>query len=77
MLTVAFGESIMSTMQVQLLYKRFKEGREDVNDDAQLKSKNRSSTADENIEAVELLLERLLMVLAYHTAHAKQFLRMF
>ena len=34
MLTVAFGEFIMSRMQVQLWYNRFKEGREDVNDDA-------------------------------------------
>ena len=34
MLTVASGESIMSRTQVQLSYKRLKEGREDVNDDA-------------------------------------------
>ena len=30
MLTVAFGESTMSTTQVQLWYNRFKEGRKDV-----------------------------------------------
>ena len=34
MLTVAFGESTMSRTQVQLWYNRFKECREDVNDDA-------------------------------------------
>ena len=33
MWTVAFGESTMSTAQVQLWYNRFKQGREDVNDD--------------------------------------------
>ena len=34
MLTAAFGESTMRRTQVQLWYNRFKEGREDVNDDA-------------------------------------------
>ena len=34
MLTVAFGKSIMSRTQVQLWYNRFKEDRENVNDDA-------------------------------------------
>ena len=34
MLTVAFGESTMNRTQVQLRYKRFKKGREDVNDNA-------------------------------------------
>ena len=33
MSTVAFGESTMSRTQVQLWYNRFKEGREEVNDD--------------------------------------------
>ena len=33
MLTMAFGESTMSKTQVQLWYNRFKERREDVNDD--------------------------------------------
>ena len=55
MLTVAFGESIMSTMQVQLLYKRFKEGREDVNDDA-CPGRPSTSTTDENIEAVKKMI---------------------
>ena len=31
---MAFGESTMSRTQVQLWYNGFKEGREDVNDDA-------------------------------------------
>ena len=35
MLTVAFSESTISRKQVQLWYNRFKEGREEVNDDAQ------------------------------------------
>ena len=34
MLTAAFGESTMSRTQVQLWYNRFKEGREDFNEDA-------------------------------------------
>ena len=34
MLTVGFGESTMSRTQVQLWYNSFKEGRENVNDDA-------------------------------------------
>ena len=34
MLTLAFGESTMSRIQVQLWYNRIKEGREDVNGDA-------------------------------------------
>ena len=33
MLTVAFGEPTMSRTQVHLWHNRFKEGREDVNDD--------------------------------------------
>ena len=32
--TMAFGESTISRTQVQLWYNRFKEGREDINDDA-------------------------------------------
>ena len=34
MVTVAFGESTISRTQVQLWYNRFKEAREDVNDNA-------------------------------------------
>ena len=44
MLTVTFGESTKSRTQVQLLYNRFKENREDVKS---------ISTANENIEAVK------------------------
>ena len=36
MLTVAFGKSSMSRTQVQLWYNRFKEGREDFNEDDRL-----------------------------------------
>ena len=34
MLTVACGRSTKSSTQVQLWYNRFKEGREEINDDA-------------------------------------------
>ena len=50
MLTVAFGKSTVSRTQVQLWYNRFKEDRDDVNDDARPGSPC-SSTTDENIEA--------------------------
>ena len=74
MLTMAFGKSAMARTQVQLRYNRFKEGREDVNDDAR-PGRPSTSTTDENI--VESLLERLLMMLPYRSAHVKQFLWMF
>ena len=48
-LPVAFGESTVSRTQVQLWYKRFKEGRKDVCDDA----RPNTSTIDENSEAVK------------------------
>ena len=57
MMTVAFGESTMSRTHVQLWCNRFKQGREDVNDDAR---PGRPSTLiiDENIEAVkEMILD--------------------
>ena len=81
MLTVAFEESTMSRTQVQLGYNQFKKGREEVNDDAR-PDRQSTSTADENIEAVkclivESLLGTLLMMLAYLSVHAKQFLQMF
>ena len=81
MLTVVFGESTMSRTLVQLWYNRFKEGREDVNDDARPGGPFTSKT-DKKIEVmkkifVESLLERLSMLLEYHTAHVKPFLRMF
>ena len=81
MLTVAFGEATMSRIQVQLWYNRFKEGWEDASDDVR-PVRPSMSTSDENIDAVkkiilESLLERLLMMLPYRSAHARQFLRMF
>ena len=50
MLTVAFGRT-----QVQLWYKRFKEGRENVNDDARSGCPS-TSTIHENIEAVKKMI---------------------
>ena len=55
MLTVAFDESIMSRTQVKLLYNRFKEIREDVNDDAR-HGQPSTSTTNENIEAVKKMI---------------------
>ena len=55
MLTVEFGESTISRTQVQLWYNRFKEGREDVNDDAR-PGRPSTSTTDENIEAVKKMI---------------------
>ena len=52
MLTVAYSESTMSRTQVQLWYNQFKEGREDVNDDA----RPSMSTTDENIEKVKRMI---------------------
>ena len=65
----------MNRTQVKLWYNRFKEGRED---DART-GRPSTSTTDENIEAVKkmildnrrIVLERLLMMLAYRSAHAK------
>ena len=55
MLTVAFGESIMSRTQVQLLYKRFKQGQEDIIDDA-CPGLLSTSTTDEHIEAAKKMI---------------------
>ena len=52
MQTVTFGESTMSRTQVQLWCNQFKEGREDVNDNARA-TRTRTSTTDENIKAVK------------------------
>ena len=59
---MAFGESTMSRTQVQLRYNRFKEGREDVNEDARCPS---TSTNDENTEAVKKMIldNRLLLTI--------------
>ena len=72
---MAFSECAMSRTQVQSWYKRFKESREDANNEAR-HDHTRTSTTDENIEVVESLVERLLMMLAYRSANAKQLLRM-
>ena len=55
MLTVEFGESAMSRTQVQLWYKRFTEGREDVNDDAR-PGRPITLATDESIEAVKKMI---------------------
>ena len=55
MLTLALDESTMSRTQVQLWYNRFKEGREDINDDARPGLPS-TSTTDENIEAVKKMI---------------------
>ena len=52
MLTVAIDDSTISRTQVKLLYNRFKEGPEDVNDDA-CPGRPSTSTTDENIEALK------------------------
>ena len=52
-MTIAFCEPTMSRTQVQLWYKRFKEGREDVNDDARFSS---TSTTNENIEVMKKMI---------------------
>ena len=55
MLTVLFGESTMSRTQAQLWYKRFKQGREDVNEGDRL-GLLRTLTTDENIEAMKKMI---------------------
>ena len=55
MLTVAFEESVISRIQVQLWKKRFKEGREYTNNDA-FPGHSRTTTTDENIEAVKKMI---------------------
>ena len=82
MLTVVFSESTMSKTQVHLWCKRFKESREDVNDDAR-PGRLRKSTTDENIEALKKMIfdncriTTTELMLAYRSAHPKDFLRMF
>ena len=49
------GQSTMSRTQVQLCYNRFKEGREDVNDDVR-PGRPSMSTTDGNIEAVKKMI---------------------
>ena len=51
-LTVQFGESTTSRTQVQLWYSRFKEGREDVNDDARPVRPSTSTTEEKIIREI-------------------------
>ena len=55
MLSVAFGKSTMSRIQVQLWYNWFKEGQDDVNVEAR-PGRPSTSTTDENIEAVKKMI---------------------
>ena len=55
MLTLAFGKSTMSRTQIQFWYNRFKEGREEVNDNNRPRRPS-TSTTDENIEAVKEII---------------------
>lgn len=79
-LTVAFSKPTMKRTQVQFWFNNFKADREDVNDDA-CSGPPSTTTTDENIKTmkkmilviIELLLEMLLIVRAYHLAHAEQF----
>ena len=52
MLTKAYGESAMSKTRVYEWYKRFQDGREDVEDDER-SGRPSTSTTDENVEKVE------------------------
>ena len=54
-MTVALSKSNMIRTQVQLWYNRFKECREDVNNDA-CPDRPSTSTTDENIEAVKKMI---------------------
>ena len=54
-MTVVFGESTISRTQVQFRYNRFKEGREDVNNDGR-SGRPSTSTIVENIEAVKKMI---------------------
>jgi len=55
MLNIAFGESAMSKTRVYEWYKRFQEGREDVEDDERL-GRPSTSTTDENVEKVKEMI---------------------
>ena len=52
---MAFGDSTMSRTQVQLECNWFKEGQEDVNNDAR-PGRPSTSTTDENLEAVKKMI---------------------
>ena len=52
---LAFGQSTMSRTQVQSWYNRFKEDREDVNDNGRF-GRPSTSTTNENLEAVKEMI---------------------
>ena len=56
MLIVAFGKFSMNRTQAQLWYNWFKEGREDVNDDARSGHLSMSTTEDNNIQSVKKII---------------------
>ena len=55
MLNIAFGESAMSKTRVYEWYKRFQEGREEVEDDER-PGRPSTSTTDENVEKVKEMI---------------------
>ena len=55
MLTVAFDKSTISRTKVKFWYNRFKEGREDFNDNAR-SGHSSTSSINENIEAVKKMI---------------------
>ena len=55
MSTVAFGESTMCRIEVQLWYNRFKEGRKDINDEVH-PGRPSTQTTDENIEVIKKMI---------------------
>ena len=82
---MTFGESTMSRTQVpQVWYNRFKEGKEDVNDDAR-PGRPSSSATDENIGAVkkmifdnhQITIREVADDVVYRSAYAKEFIQMF
>ena len=78
MLTMAFGKSTMSRIQVQLLCNRFKEGREDVNSEHVNKRwKHWSSKKMESDNHGITIREIADDVGIPCSAYAKQFLQMF
>ena len=54
-LTAVFGENTVSRTQVQLWHNRFKEDREDVNDDSRSHCTSESTT-NKNIEAMKKII---------------------
>ena len=81
MLTKAYGESAMSKTRVYEWYKRFQDGREDVEDNER-PGRPSTSTTDESVEKVKETIaesqsEMSLMMLAYRLAHVMKCFRMF